>query len=249
MRPNEAETAGDENPGQRSEISPQLLKAAGGATWKEKRLNARGRTRRMRRVLDLGSGHHPRPAGPGEEVVTMDHFTTAKVDVRHSFLDLPYPFPDASFDEVYTSHVMEHVPPKLLGGDRDVFYAVMDEIHRILKPGGIFTAITPFAGSTADYCHVAHYRHFVPETWERFCESVDHAESEGYSTTAFRMRAWDVTRWEPRFPFSWPLGRYRRHPLAHFFVRFEWLKRGGIFGRPLELQVQLEKIVAPAQRG
>jgi SAM-dependent methyltransferase len=168
------------------------------------------------------------------------------VDVRHDFLRFPYPFPDASFDEVYTHHVMEHVPPKLVDGDRDAFYAMMDEIHRVLRPGGVFTAVTPFAGSMSDHCHVAHYRHFVPETWQRFCRGYAHSrESEGYSDRLFTMKDWKITKWEPRFPYSWPVGKYRRHPMLHLFVRVPWLVRHGVFGRPAELRVTLQKPPAP----
>lgn len=44
------------------------------------------------------------------------------------------PFPDASFDRVICSEVLEHVP------DPD---AVLAEISRILKPGGLFAASVP----------------------------------------------------------------------------------------------------------
>lgn len=46
-------------------------------------------------------------------------------------------FPDASFDAVYGSHVLEHVGyQKTLGG-------VVQSIHRILRPGGKFLVSVP----------------------------------------------------------------------------------------------------------
>jgi SAM-dependent methyltransferase len=52
--------------------------------------------------------------------------------MQHSILDLP--FPDSSFDIVFYHHVIEHVsdPAKSL-----------DELHRVLKPGGLIYVGTP----------------------------------------------------------------------------------------------------------
>lgn len=44
------------------------------------------------------------------------------------------PFPDASFDRVIASEVMEHVPDDL---------AALDELHRVLRPGGTLAVTIP----------------------------------------------------------------------------------------------------------
>lgn len=44
------------------------------------------------------------------------------------------PFEDSSFDFVFSSHVLEHVPNKELA---------ISEIYRVLKPNGLFICITP----------------------------------------------------------------------------------------------------------
>ncbi|CAN5555704.1 hypothetical protein BH11BAC2_BH11BAC2_04440 [soil metagenome] len=44
------------------------------------------------------------------------------------------PFPDNSFDMVYSSHVLEHIP------DQD---KALREIYRVLKPGGIHFCVVP----------------------------------------------------------------------------------------------------------
>ncbi len=46
------------------------------------------------------------------------------------------PFPDASFDVVYVANALHHVPR------RD---AVLDEIRRVLRPGGLFVSWDPLA--------------------------------------------------------------------------------------------------------
>jgi len=72
--------------------------------------------------LILGQG------SDGEEnMVTIDIDPEHKPDVVHDLNQTPYPFKDDEFDEVWSHHVMEHLEelPK-----------VMEELHRITKPGG-----------------------------------------------------------------------------------------------------------------
>jgi predicted SAM-dependent methyltransferase len=51
--------------------------------------------------------------GCGEEImegfVNMDILKLEGVDVAHDFNKFPYPFKDNEFDEIYTSHVLEHL--------------------------------------------------------------------------------------------------------------------------------------------
>jgi predicted SAM-dependent methyltransferase len=54
------------------------------------------------------------------------------------FLDATQPFelPDASFDYVYSEHMIEHIPHAAAA-------AMVKECHRILKPGGLIRLVTP----------------------------------------------------------------------------------------------------------
>lgn len=52
--------------------------------------------------------------------------------------DTPWPLADNSVDKLRASHVMEHIPA---GMDHRV--KVMNEAHRVLKPGGTFEIIVP----------------------------------------------------------------------------------------------------------
>src|SRR3989344_3463022 len=51
--------------------------------------------------------------GCGPEImkgyVNMDILKLQGVDVVHNFNKFPYPFKDNEFDEIYTSHVLEHL--------------------------------------------------------------------------------------------------------------------------------------------
>lgn len=111
------------------------------------------------RVLDLGAGfgrHAFETARRGGDVVAVDLATDelrATLDTFSAmYLDdqlddgvatavaradgLRLPFADGSFDRIIASEVLEHV------GD-DV--AVLDELHRVLRPGGRLAATVPAA--------------------------------------------------------------------------------------------------------
>lgn len=88
------------------------------------------------RLLDLGCGKQPyrhHYAGRCEQVVSADYSVRSKIDVRLSATALP--FPDASFDVVLFSEVLEHV---------DEPARAVSEIARVLKPGGRLLLTVPF---------------------------------------------------------------------------------------------------------
>jgi SAM-dependent methyltransferase len=71
-------------------------------------------------------------------------------------LTLPFPFPDASFDVVWCSEVLEHLFSPLF---------VLEQVHRVLKPGGILLATTPAHGTLKNLAIAlfAFERHYDPE--------------------------------------------------------------------------------------
>lgn len=102
-------------------------------------------------VLDLGAGrgaqfdnsnftsHFIRLQGRVARLVGVDVdpvvLTNPALDEAHVIApDKPLPFPDASFDVIYSDWVLEHI------GD-PAFFA--REVERVLKPGGWFCARTP----------------------------------------------------------------------------------------------------------
>jgi len=74
-------------------------------------------------------------------------------DWRRLAQDTPWPTGDGSVDAIRASHVMEHIPA---GQPR---IDVMNEAHRVLKPGGVFEVIVPFMTGSwhaiADPTHVS----------------------------------------------------------------------------------------------
>jgi SAM-dependent methyltransferase len=87
-------------------------------------------------VLDLGSGrskYQTTIRHACEKYTTLDLIAGPGVDVVSSIDETP--FPDASFDTIYSTQVFEHIPKPWLA-------AV--EILRLLKPGGVAIITAPF---------------------------------------------------------------------------------------------------------
>ncbi len=107
-----------------------------------------------RRILDVGGGRpfQKRLGGArdllaGREYLTLDVDPSTHPDVVGDAHALP--FPDASFDAVFHSSVLEHLHSPWIAAA---------EMHRVLRPGGIMLAVVPWVypyharkGHYADY--------------------------------------------------------------------------------------------------
>lgn len=74
-----------------------------------------------------------------------DSYLTADLASKHATIKMDITaiqFPDASFDVIYCSHVLEHVPD-----DR----RAMREFHRVLKPGGWAILLVPITAPGATF--------------------------------------------------------------------------------------------------
>ena len=86
-------------------------------------------TLKAMQVLDIGCGRNKIPGAIG-----MDKIALPGVDVVHDLNSFPYPFGDSSFDEIYATHVIEHL---------DSIVGAMEEIHRLAKPNAKVVIVTP----------------------------------------------------------------------------------------------------------
>ncbi|MEJ0024616.1 MAG: methyltransferase domain-containing protein [Rhizomicrobium sp.] len=94
------------------------------------------------RLLDLGCGRKPyRPlfANVSEYVgvdVEVSGHETKRMEVDVYYDGKTLPFPDDHFDGIFSSEVFEHVFN---------LPAILNELHRVLRPGGIMLITVPFA--------------------------------------------------------------------------------------------------------
>jgi len=151
------------------------------------------------RVLDLGCGTKKR-----EGAIGLDCLPLPGVDVVHDVERVPWPLADASFDEVHCLHVLEHV---------DDICAVMDELHRVTRPGGRVHVVVPYFARYSAFKDPTHRRFCTYESFDYFVEGTGERDRR-YSRHAFRY----VSR---RLRFSSGLrGRLggwlaRRHPKTY----------------------------------
>ncbi len=83
-------------------------------------------------IIDIGSGPHPK----ADAHVRMDIHPWPHVNCQHDLLKTPYPFQANTFTKVYMGDVVEHI--MIFDVDR-----VLDEVRRILAPGGVLEVTVP----------------------------------------------------------------------------------------------------------
>ncbi len=102
---------------------------------------------KKRVIINLGCGAVRIPGSIGVDRVAISDF----VDVVHDLDKVPYPFKNNSVDEIHFYHVLEHLQQPI---------KKMEELHRILKPGGIIYLRVPHFSSMGAFSDITHVRPF-----------------------------------------------------------------------------------------
>lgn len=159
------------------------------------------RPARAVRILDVGCGIHKFPGAVG-----LDRNPASRPDVLADLDRIPYPFRDNSFDEVRAVHVIEHVA--------DVI-RMIEEMHRLTKPGGQLHIVTPHYTDFSSFCDPTHRWHLNSYSLRYFGQ--DNAGYSYYSPIRLREISvrlkllslwrylgfeWLVNHW-PRFRRFW----------------------------------------------
>lgn len=141
--------------------------------------------------VDLGGGQYPQPG-----FLNLDMRDVRGVDIVHNLTMFPWPLPDECASIVMASHLVEHLSPlpadprlvalvellvrkKVLKasevreaiGEVDgtpTFIRFMDEVWRIMKPGGKFMMVTPYGGSFGWWQDPTHIKGYNEATWAYF---------------------------------------------------------------------------------
>lgn len=117
--------------------------------------------------LDLGCGLTPKNPFNATEAYGIDVRDDAQAHVVKADLVIePIPFEDAAFDYVTAHDFIEHVPRVIyLPQRRNPFVELMNEIHRVLKPGGLFMSFTPAYPQAAVFRDPTHVNFITDETF------------------------------------------------------------------------------------
>jgi SAM-dependent methyltransferase len=132
------------------------------------------------KALDVGCGGRKLPGSAG-----MDILALPGVDIVHDVDVTPWPIKDGSYDLVFLNHALEHV--------KDVV-KTMDEIHRVLKPGGRAVIQVPYFRSIDAYTDPTHKHFFTSRSLDYFIAGTQLAKYH-YSKNVFSAG---------RFWFGWP---------------------------------------------
>jgi hypothetical protein len=127
-----------------------------------------------------------------EGFVGMDILPLEGVDIVHNWNDMPWPLPDESVVLAIASHVVEHVNPA-----DGHFLRWMDEVWRIMVPGGEFAIACPHGSSQGMLQDPTHCNFLNEATWAYFCPEV----AEGSLYRFYRPKPWRIKpyalTWDP----------------------------------------------------
>lgn len=162
--------------------------------------------------LDIGGGNNPQPG-----FVNIDILPLPAVDIVHNIELTPWPLPDNCVLTAIASHLFEHINPsppdarfeplvnlliekkviteeeahnhKLLGNSGATFMRVLDEIWRVMKPGGQLAFVVPYAESHGMYQDPTHCN-FINETTMTYFDPLDASQLYQF----YKPKPWKIER-------------------------------------------------------
>jgi len=127
------------------------------------------------KTLDIGCGPKPKNPFNAQEVYGLD--VRDDVDAGIFKADLvvdPIPFASDHFDYVTAHDFLEHIPRLIYTPHRrNAFVEVMNEVWRVLKPGGIFLSFTPAYPHPAAFRDPTHVNIITDETFTAYFDNVN----------------------------------------------------------------------------
>ena len=143
-----------------------------------------------KKALDLGCGPKPRNKFHAEEIFGIDIRDDLSANILAADLVTdPIPFPDNHFDFVTAFDFIEHVPRIIYCPQkRAPFVELMNEIYRVLKPGGLFFSSTPAYPHPAAFQDPTHVNIITEKTFAKYFD--------------------DTTRWAVMYGFK---GHFKLH--------------------------------------
>jgi SAM-dependent methyltransferase len=124
--------------------------------------------------LNIGCGQDVVPGYDGVDIVPGPN-----VRFVCDLETFPWTFEDDSVDEVLMDNILEHLSDTV---------RTMEEIHRILAPGGRAIIHVPYYNSYTAATDPTHKRLFSEDTMSYFTEDGVHAAYNYYSKARFRIR-------------------------------------------------------------
>lgn len=117
-------------------------------------------------TLHLGSGFSPLGGS-----TTVDLNPATNPSVLWNLNQTPWPFADASFEQVVALSIIEHL---------DDFLAVMGEIHRVCRPAAQVNILVPHFSSAAAYVDPTHKQRLSARSCEFFIDCTKIEKEYGF---------------------------------------------------------------------
>jgi SAM-dependent methyltransferase len=171
--------------------------------------------------LDLGCGKRPRnPYGRGRLCGVDIRPLQGSADFEYRVANLiteAIPYEADRFGSVSAFDFIEHVPRVLSGPDGRgtcfPFIRLMNEVWRVLAPGGCFYALTPTWPNPEVFVDPTHVNVITDRTHEYFCGENPLGRMYGFEGTFIARRAMWVRQHEALSATPPPVPAHRR--LAH----------------------------------
>lgn len=134
------------------------------------------------RILEIGCGKAKTKGAIGVDICRTEA-TDAICDLNDVL-----PFVDSVFDRIYAVDVLEHL------GD---IKRVMEEVHRVAKPGAEFFIRVPHFSSTQAYGDFTHRHFFNTESFNYFTggfEQYDYYSKARFEKISIKINFWKLHR-------------------------------------------------------
>jgi SAM-dependent methyltransferase len=143
---------------------------------------------RLGKHLDIGCGGKYRNPYGYKDKYGVDLYIPSKLpeDVAFKKANLTLediPFEDGFFDSISAFDFIEHVPRVIIGDTgttRFPFIDLMNEVWRVLKPQGIFYAVTPAYPSVEAFQDPTHVNIITDKTHDYFVGNRPYAANYGF---------------------------------------------------------------------
>lgn len=140
--------------------------------------------------LDLGAGSYPRNPFNAKEVIAFDVLDPSEISVSShtngyelKYLQVrryeDFPLGNQSVSSISGFDFLEHLSREP-GAPANEFIFVMNEVFRVLTPGGVALFVTPAYPLTTAFQDPTHVNILTRDTYEYFCGSNPLAQKLGY---------------------------------------------------------------------
>lgn len=139
--------------------------------------------------LDIGCGRNPRNPYDASEVHGVDiDPDVIKLGKNYKYANIAIeslPYKDNFFDSISAFDVLEHIPRQAIDFEKNTiklpFIQLMNEVWRILKPNGLFYALTPAFPAKEAFQDPTHVNFITIDSYIYFCGEDAYGKRYGFN--------------------------------------------------------------------